>query len=314
PGEQYAASGSFTDPGADPWTAAVDYGDGSGLQPLPLTGQTFALSHTYTTVGTFTVTVQVADDHTTSVAKQTVAVISLSQGVRNAIAIVDQLAAAGKITANVATVLRLELQLAAASFDAGLPVVAVAELRAVVIEIDLLVQLGKLSAADAAPLRSLVTRVIRSANVPIPGPRWPGPQWRSEGRTSLADQELVALGIEEDRERAPRLLLRRRHELDALVAQLGVGPLEVVDREREVDLLADHVLVLVGCEQYELGLGIGDLELDPALIIAERLIGEHREAEPLGVELEGALLVGARDADKTDVLDHGRTSNARPPR
>ena len=30
PGETYTASGSFTDPGADPWTATVDYGDGTG--------------------------------------------------------------------------------------------------------------------------------------------------------------------------------------------------------------------------------------------------------------------------------------------
>ena len=26
--------GRFTDPGADTWTATVDYGDGSGVQPL----------------------------------------------------------------------------------------------------------------------------------------------------------------------------------------------------------------------------------------------------------------------------------------
>ena len=35
----------FTDPGADTWTATVDYGDGSGVQPLALIGQEFTLSH-----------------------------------------------------------------------------------------------------------------------------------------------------------------------------------------------------------------------------------------------------------------------------
>jgi DNA/RNA endonuclease G (NUC1) len=169
PGEPYTASGSFTDPGSDPWTATVDYGDGSGTNALPLSGQTFALSHTYTTAGVFTVTVRVSDDDVTASATQTVSVLSLAQATRNAIALVDQLAAAGKINQNVANLLRLELQIAAAAFDAGLPVVAVVVLQAVVIELDILVQIGRLSAADAAPLRALVTRIIRSANFQVVG-------------------------------------------------------------------------------------------------------------------------------------------------
>ncbi len=58
----YTASGSFTDPGADTWTATVDYGDGSGVQPLALSGKTFTLGHSYQAGGTFTLTVSVADD------------------------------------------------------------------------------------------------------------------------------------------------------------------------------------------------------------------------------------------------------------
>ena len=42
-GEVYSGSGSFVDT-VDVWTATVDYGDGSGVQPLTLTGTTFALS------------------------------------------------------------------------------------------------------------------------------------------------------------------------------------------------------------------------------------------------------------------------------
>ena len=63
-GETYAADGSFMDPGADTWTATVNYGDGSGDQPLPLTGTTFHLSHTYPAgqPGPFTVHVTVRDD------------------------------------------------------------------------------------------------------------------------------------------------------------------------------------------------------------------------------------------------------------
>ena len=62
PGDSYAASGSFTDPGADAWTATVDYGDGSGEQPLALSGKMFSLSHAYGAGGTFLVTVIVRDD------------------------------------------------------------------------------------------------------------------------------------------------------------------------------------------------------------------------------------------------------------
>ncbi len=60
-GGTYTASGSFTDPGADTWTATVDYGDGTGVQPLPLSGKTFALSHIYPRYGGYTVTVTVTD-------------------------------------------------------------------------------------------------------------------------------------------------------------------------------------------------------------------------------------------------------------
>jgi hypothetical protein len=61
-GETFMGSGSFTDPGADTWTATVDYGDGSGMQPLSLSGKTFTLSHVYTEDGVYTVTVNVTDD------------------------------------------------------------------------------------------------------------------------------------------------------------------------------------------------------------------------------------------------------------
>jgi hypothetical protein len=62
-GTQFNGSGSFTDPGADSWTAHVDYGDGTGFQPLTLSADhTFALSHVYDREGSFLVTVSVTDD------------------------------------------------------------------------------------------------------------------------------------------------------------------------------------------------------------------------------------------------------------
>ena len=50
-------NGSFTDPGQDPWTATVDYGDGAGAMPLALVGRTFTLSHAYARAGSYSVTV-----------------------------------------------------------------------------------------------------------------------------------------------------------------------------------------------------------------------------------------------------------------
>ena len=65
-GGHYNATGSFTDPdqGSDGFTATVNYGDGSGVHPLTLSGSSFTLSHTYSlgVVSTFTVTVTITDD------------------------------------------------------------------------------------------------------------------------------------------------------------------------------------------------------------------------------------------------------------
>lgn len=62
-GQRLVGNGSFSDPDSTSWTATVDYGDGTGVQPLSLTGTTFALDHTYAEgPGSHTVTVRVTDD------------------------------------------------------------------------------------------------------------------------------------------------------------------------------------------------------------------------------------------------------------
>jgi len=62
-GTTFTRSGSFTDPGADAaWTATVDYGEGAGPAALTLNAnKTFSLSHAYSTVGAYTITVRVTD-------------------------------------------------------------------------------------------------------------------------------------------------------------------------------------------------------------------------------------------------------------
>jgi hypothetical protein len=54
--------GTFIDPGADSWTATVDYGDGAGLEALPLQGKNFTLARQYTEPGFYQVSVNVEDD------------------------------------------------------------------------------------------------------------------------------------------------------------------------------------------------------------------------------------------------------------
>lgn len=60
-GAVFSRTGFVVDPGEDSWTATVNYGDGSGTQPLALTDTEFALSHTYVDNGSYTITVTVDD-------------------------------------------------------------------------------------------------------------------------------------------------------------------------------------------------------------------------------------------------------------
>jgi hypothetical protein len=62
-GDTFRWTGSFSDADSNFWIGAVDYGDGSGLQSLPLLAdKTYVLSHVYTENGVYLVTVTVTDD------------------------------------------------------------------------------------------------------------------------------------------------------------------------------------------------------------------------------------------------------------
>ncbi len=160
PGETYAAAGSFTDPGADSWSATVDYGDGSGELPLALNGMQFSLSHTYAAAGTFTVTVRVGDGDAVSSRSQTVTVLTPVQGVDRAIALVAGLLADDLLSRGEAHSLTAKLEAAKRSLERGNTTPAVNQLEAVLHELDAIVRSGRLASADAAPLRLMVTRVI----------------------------------------------------------------------------------------------------------------------------------------------------------
>jgi hypothetical protein len=77
-GNNWSLSGNWTDPGADTWSADVDYGDGTGKQSLTLdqASKSFALGHQFAATGTYVVTVSLRDsDGGTSTQTRTVAVL-----------------------------------------------------------------------------------------------------------------------------------------------------------------------------------------------------------------------------------------------
>lgn len=61
---QFVLAGFLVDPGIhDTSTATVDYGDGTGSQPLSLSAaNVFLLNHRYSKTGKYQVTVRVVDD------------------------------------------------------------------------------------------------------------------------------------------------------------------------------------------------------------------------------------------------------------
>lgn len=61
-GGTYIENGSITDPDSTSWTGSVDYGDGSGVQPLQLHSPSFTLNNIYKDDGIYTVTITVTDN------------------------------------------------------------------------------------------------------------------------------------------------------------------------------------------------------------------------------------------------------------
>ena len=160
PGEHYAAAGSFTDPGADGWTATVSYGDGSATLPLALTGKSFALSHGYASAGTYTVTVRVSDDDVTSARTATVTVLTPLQGVESAIALVTGFVADGALTAADAKQLLGKLENAATHLEKEQRNPSINQLEQALHELAKMLQRGEISAANADAVRTMVERLL----------------------------------------------------------------------------------------------------------------------------------------------------------
>jgi DNA/RNA endonuclease G (NUC1) len=163
-GDTYTVEGTFSDPGADAWSATVDWGDGSAPSQAMLSGQSFSLVHVYAAAGTFSVTVTVADDDAETSTTHTVTVTEPAPppgpDLSAAYGLIDQLVANRKISRDFGQFMKGQINQAQNYIRQGRNPQAVAVLRVVVAEIDLLVQFRQMTAADGAPLRNLVTQTI----------------------------------------------------------------------------------------------------------------------------------------------------------
>ncbi len=62
-GDRYYQFYGFSDPDSSSWTGTVDYGDGSGEQPLTIDGTLYYMDHVYTSAGTYVIKVKITDNH-----------------------------------------------------------------------------------------------------------------------------------------------------------------------------------------------------------------------------------------------------------
>lgn len=160
-GETYTVSGSFTDPGADTWTVSIDWGDGGVTSEAVLAARSFSLSHVYATAGVYTVSVTISDGEGSSTRTQTVTVTAVpASSLSAAKAQVDQLLAAGKLSAAAAASLKVQLTLAERLLANGNTTLAAVTLRAILVQIDVLVALTPLQASDVTALRAAIRSAI----------------------------------------------------------------------------------------------------------------------------------------------------------
>lgn len=161
-GETYSAAGSFNDPGADIWSATVDYGDGGGAQLLPLADENFAVAHTYTKADTVTLTVSVSDDGgATGTSSATIRIITpfaATQGLGHQ---VQLLAKDGAIVEQQVQPLLASLDAASKQIARGYNGPAANELGAFVNKLNAAVLSGRMSPEAAEQLTMTATRIER---------------------------------------------------------------------------------------------------------------------------------------------------------
>jgi DNA/RNA endonuclease G (NUC1) len=148
-----SAEGS-SDPDGQSLTYLWSFGDGA-------TGNGLTVSHTYAQAGAFTVRLIVRDPLTLADTITTTAtVITLAQATGEAIALVEALETAGKLSGGSAGSLATKLDAAKKLLENGNTRGAMGQLRALLNELDALARSGRVTDADVDALHELVERVI----------------------------------------------------------------------------------------------------------------------------------------------------------
>ncbi len=161
--EWYLHTGSFTDPGADSWSAHMNYGTGF-FPPVALFNKTFTISKTYSTAGVFSIVVNVTDgDGGVGSRVASIVVLAPAQAATGLRARVSQLAESGDIPQNTAQPLNVSLANAARHLDDGKPIPAQKELEAFKHKVDAAVRSKKVTETVAAPLKKSADRIIESS-------------------------------------------------------------------------------------------------------------------------------------------------------
>jgi PKD repeat protein len=160
-GETFVQSGSFTDPGADTWTAQVNYDDGAGFESLTLTGTGFDLSHTYANPGDKSVEVRVFDDDGFGSSVVTVTV-SLQQATQNIIDDVQALVDGEALTERDSRGLIRKLEQTIRKLDQGKVTSAISKLQDFIVQVTDFIDGGKLTTAEGEPLIEAAQAIIDS--------------------------------------------------------------------------------------------------------------------------------------------------------
>src|ERR1700731_2416556 len=129
---------------------------------------------------------------------------------------------------------------------------------------------------------------------------------RRLGQAGLAarNYELVAVDVLENGHGAPDFGFWVDGEFDPFGLKLFGGGGDVVAPEGHGLEVADAAFVAVWREEDEEGVGAGDLEFDPTLLLVEELVGGYLEAEFFCIELERCVLIADRDADEFYSTNH----------
>ncbi len=162
-GQGLSRSVVFTDPGADTWSAVVDWGDGTVATSSGLTARSFTLAHVYGSGGTYTVTVTVADkDGGTGADSFGVTVWAHEVTIADIIAAVRSLVDQGVLNPGQGNSLVGKLQDAQAALDAGDTQKAVEHLNAFINEVEALQNAGVFDSSQAGNLIAMAQAVIAS--------------------------------------------------------------------------------------------------------------------------------------------------------